>query len=128
MSMVKFQGQIRSFFFIILSAALGLSAQQAGQPAQQPAPGPATTQNSGTIAALKVSTRMVLVDAVVTNNSGAPVTGLQPTDFEVLENGRPQVIRAFGAREPALPGRTQFSPRTLPPDVFTNIPDINLAD
>ncbi len=128
--MLKFQSPVRSFFFIILSAALCLSAQQAGQPAQQPTPGPATTQNNGTLSggSLKVTTRMVLVDAVVTNSSGEPVTGLQPSDFVVLENGRQQVIRAFGARESLPAGRTQFVPRVVPPNVFTNIPDINLAD
>jgi VWFA-related protein len=124
--MLKLQSRIRPFFFILFSAALCLSAQQAGQPA----PSPATTQNSGTapIPSLKVSTRMVLVDAVVTNNNGDPVTGLQPSDFVVLENGRQQMIRAFGAREGMPAGRSQFAPRVLPPNVFTNIPDVNLAD
>jgi VWFA-related protein len=128
--MLKLQRQIRPFFFILFLAAVCLSAQQAGQPAQQPTPGPAATQSGGTFPAgsLKVTTRMVLVDAVVTNNSGDPVTGLQPSDFVVLENGRQQVIRAFGARETMPAGRTQFVPWVMPPNVFTNIPDINLAD
>ncbi len=121
--MLKFHGQIRSFSFLF-SAALCLSAQQAGQQ-----PGPVPTQNVTTqTPALKVSTRMVLVDAVVTNNNGDPVTGLQPSDFVLLENGRQQVIRAFGAREFTHANRTQFVPRVMPPNVFTNIPDINLAD
>lgn len=124
--MLMVQSPIRPFIFILFSAVLCLSAQQAGQPA----PGPAATQGSGTapIPSLKVTTRMVLVDAVVTNNNGDPVTGLQPSDFVVLENGRQQVIRAFGAREPSPASRTQLVPRVVPPNVFTNIPDINLAD
>jgi Ca-activated chloride channel family protein len=38
---------------------------------------------------------LVEVYASVTDSSGAPVTGLSRTDFEVLEDGRPQALEAF---------------------------------
>ncbi|HLJ86588.1 MAG TPA: VWA domain-containing protein [Candidatus Angelobacter sp.] len=89
---------------------------QASQPV--PLPGPS----------LKVKSRMVLVDAVVTDKSGKPVTGLKASDFEILENGEPQAIRAFTAREPALEDSVPPVRRTLPPGLFTNIPDIHSED
>lgn len=71
---------------------------------------------------------MVLVDAVVTDGSGKPVGGLKADDFKIREDGKPQVIRAFGARSPEL-FRQQaavVSPRhTLPPGMFTNITDFH---
>jgi Ca-activated chloride channel family protein len=39
----------------------------------------------------------VEVYATVTDAAGVPVTGLQAGDFELLEDGRPQVVQAFAA-------------------------------
>jgi VWFA-related protein len=68
---------------------------------------------------------MVLVDAVVTDNSGKPISGLKADDFKVRENGSPQSIRAFGARSPELLRQQTgtSSPHALAPGMFTNIPD-----
>jgi VWFA-related protein len=53
---------------------------------------------------------LILVDAVVTDAQGAPVTGLVAEDFVVREDGAPQAISSFGAVDlpptaaaPALP-------------------------
>jgi Ca-activated chloride channel homolog len=45
------------------------------------------------------ATSVNLVEAYVTvsDPSGAPVTGLQSSDFEVLDDGKPQAIQAFAA-------------------------------
>ncbi len=71
-----------------------------------------------------MTSRMVLVDAVVTDNSGKPIAGLKADDFKVRENGSPQTIRAFGARSPELlRQQAASSPPMLAPGMFTNIPD-----
>jgi VWFA-related protein len=91
-------------------------AQSSAQPAAQ------------SVEVLRVTSRMVLVDAVVTDSSGKPVAGLKPDDFRVFENGKPQTIRAFGARTPELLARqaSQISPaHSLPPGLFTNITDFH---
>jgi Ca-activated chloride channel family protein len=44
---------------------------------------------------LKVDVRMIEVYASVADGSGRPVTSLQPQDFRVLEDNRPQQIRIF---------------------------------
>jgi VWFA-related protein len=67
-----------------------------------------------------VSSRLVLVDVVVTDKHGQPLLGLQPADFTVTEKGKPQKISVFtppnqsGAKPPA---------RTLAPGVYSNRPE-----
>jgi VWFA-related protein len=48
---------------------------------------------------IKTDVRQVLAPAVVLDRSGHPVQGLKASDFEVLEDGRPQRIVAFEARK-----------------------------
>src|SRR5262245_62803012 len=51
---------------------------------------------------LKVDVRMVEVYATVSDNSGRPMTNLQPEDFNVLEDNRPQQIRVFEPQSSAM--------------------------
>ncbi|PYX03579.1 MAG: hypothetical protein DMG85_19555, partial [Acidobacteria bacterium] len=65
------------------------------------------------------TTRLVQVDVSVTHKNGRPVQGLQASDFSVLENGKPQEVKAFEAhtgirKEQAIP------PAPLPPNTYTN--------
>lgn len=48
---------------------------------------------------IKTDVRQVLVPTVVLDRSGHPVLGLKASDFEVLEDGRPQRIVAFDAQK-----------------------------
>lgn len=76
----------------------------------------------------KVTTRLVLVDAVVTDGSSKPVAGLKVQDFQIFEDGKPQQVRAFGVRSPELQQRQTPSSATsykLPPGLFTNITDFH---
>ncbi len=71
---------------------------------------------------LKVNSRAVLVDVVVTDRNGNPVKGLKQDDFKVLEQGKPQSIGYFeehGADWLARGGEDRAFPQ-LPPNVFTN--------
>src|SRR5437868_7212030 len=56
--------------------------------------------------AVRVSTRLVLVDAVVTDKAGQRITDLKKDDFTVLENGKPQKLSAFWFEVPEPPSRT----------------------
>ena len=62
----------------LLLAVLTLSAQQPTPP--PPSGVPATV--------LRVTTRLVLVDVVVTDKNGNALTDLTRDDFELLENGK----------------------------------------
>ena len=52
-------------------------------------------------ASLRVTTRLVLLDVVVRDKAGQPVTGLQASDFSVTEKGKPQKIAVFALERPA---------------------------
>jgi VWFA-related protein len=47
----------------------------------------------------KASTRLVVVDVVVTDKHGAPVQGLKREDFELMEGGHPQTLKVFEERK-----------------------------
>jgi len=69
--------------------------------------------------------QLVQVDVAVTDAQGRPVRGLQQSDFTVLEDGKPQEIRAFDAHVPAANEVTPATPASvslppLPPHVYTN--------
>src|ERR1700730_2501815 len=64
--------------------------------AQSQIPPPSKTKQSGSV--IRSNSRLVVLDVVVTDKAGHPVTGLTKDDFRVLEDGKPQVIANF---EPA---------------------------
>jgi VWFA-related protein len=71
---------------------------------------------------LRINSRAVLVDVLVTDHQGAPVTGLNRDAFAVAEQGKPQAISFFEehtAAEQADAARHAEFP-ALPQDVFSN--------
>lgn len=102
-------------FLALLASASTLVRSQAASPA----PADSTP-------VVKTKARLVLVDVVVTNDKGEPVTGLQKKDFEVLEDGKPQVISTFEEHHGAPLTQIQLPP--LPPHVYTNFPLVQAAD
>jgi len=91
--------------------------------------GPLLAQNSAPpdadnpAATLHVNVRNVLVDVVITDKSGKPVTGLDKTDFQVFEDGKPQSVNFF-ERHPDIAPAVETAPAgpPLPPNTFTNLP------
>jgi VWFA-related protein len=71
---------------------------------------------------LKVSSRAVLVDVVVTDKDGNPVKGLKQQDFTVLEQGKPQPIGYFEehTQEDLASRSEKLEFPSLPPNVFSN--------
>ena len=71
---------------------------------------------------LKVNSRAVLVDVVVTDKYGKPVKGLKQEDFRLLEQGKPQGISYFEEHtQNQLTGRElKTVSQQLPPNVFSN--------
>lgn len=85
--------------------------------AQQPAP-PTT---------LHVSSRLVIVDVVVTDSHGRPVKGLQQSDFTLLEGKSPQTINHFDEHSLAEPAKPVPMPK-LQPGVFTNFTPVHQSE
>jgi VWFA-related protein len=77
----------RRAFIAFVLALLAVDATVA----QQQPPAPRTVFRS--------NTALVSVDVVVRDNAGTVVRGLTESDFEVLEDGKPQAIRSFAFEE-----------------------------
>jgi VWFA-related protein len=88
-----------------------LQAQQAGS--QEPPP-----------PTIRVNTRVVLVDVVVTDKQGKPVNGLKPENFTVQEKGKTQKVAFFTTPEEAM---KQNSPPQLGPGIYSNKPEFRSA-
>src|SRR5882762_1549321 len=66
---------------------------------------------------MRVSTHMVVVDVVVTDKQGKPISGLHPEDFVVEENGKVQKISSLSA-----PIENSPAASALPPGIYSNRP------
>jgi VWFA-related protein len=100
---------------VIAVAAVSVAlAQQAPTPSNETAQPPLT---------FRVEANFVEVDAFVSDASGKPVTDLRATDFQVLEDGKSQMVSAFSfVNLPiARAERPLFSPTAIEPDVDTNV-------
>ncbi len=92
-------------------------------PSQSPTQAP---NKAGSLPTLKTRVRLVLVDVVVTDNKGDPVTGLHKDDFEISEDGATQKISTFEEHHGAPPTQVKLPP--MPPNVYTNFPVMQKAD
>jgi VWFA-related protein len=107
---------MKVFFLLSLAAFLCV----VGPPAVL---GQQTSQASANDTVLRVTTRMVLVDAVVVDRAGKPVTNLTEKDFSISEDGKPQKIVSFSLHQGNKP-KAQPLPPLLQPHVTTNRPDV----
>jgi len=89
-------------------AAVGMSAQEAGQPtsqqpaeptqqpsSQQPDAAGAQPAQGGQTPVFRGGINFVRVDVIVDDRKDQPVTNLSQADFEVLEDGKPQTVEQF---------------------------------
>ena len=77
---------LRRTFAFSLTLILAASAQQPQQAPKNQQPGAFR---------FRVETEIVLVNAVVRDKQGAPITDLKAADFTLLEDGKPQRILSF---------------------------------
>ncbi len=82
--------------------------------------------NSHTPPAFQSNVRVVLLDVVVSDGNGDPITGLTQDDFRVFEDGKPQKIASFKEHNGA-PLKMVDLP-SMPPGTYTNYPAIENAD
>ncbi|MGH9702594.1 MAG: hypothetical protein ACRD4K_04400, partial [Candidatus Acidiferrales bacterium] len=98
----------------ILAGIVLLALASAGHVRAQQAPPPNVPS-----ATLRVTSRLVMVDAVVTDKDGNPVKGLTAADFSVSENKKPQKISTFAFQQ-FNSTSIRSAPGPLPPNVTTN--------
>lgn len=116
-----------SVFPVLMALLAGLSILTRNLPAQSPqaeAPSqsPAAAASSP-VPTVHVTTHAVLVDVIVTDKNGTPVTGLKQDDFNLLEQGKPQAVSYFEEHLGTPPDQPVEIP-ALPPNVFSNFSPI----
>jgi len=111
---------LAAFLFVVTPAAVSPALpagntreSQAAQAGNAPTP-------SQPAAALRVTTRLVLVDVLALDRKGLPVTDLKEEDFSLHEEGSEQKIKVFSFQQPS-PASTA-APIVLPADMTTNLP------
>jgi VWFA-related protein len=75
------------------------------------------------VVTLRQEVRNVVVDVIVTDKHGLPITSLDKSSFQVLENGVPQNIEFFEQHSSSdlPPKRPSQTAPTLPADVHSNV-------
>jgi VWFA-related protein len=88
-------------------------------PAKESSASPTTPPNP--VPVFHAETRLVVVDVVVTDKHGQPVTDLKKDDFTLTEDGKAQELKFF---EPHVPeAQPKALPKIdLPPNQYTNFP------
>jgi VWFA-related protein len=87
----------------LCAAVTSAQTQQPAKPAEKP------EQPLATAPPIKTESRLVLVDAVVTDKKGKYLRDMKQEDFKVLEDGKEQVITsfAFGSSDAAIQANGQ---------------------
>jgi VWFA-related protein len=101
---------LRNSLLFSALGALVCASSGAQAPAANQNANPARSQNVAAQApTLSLTTRLVVLDVVVTDKSGRTVPGLTQNDFTLLEDKQPQTIRSFeGPDEHKLPAGVEI--------------------
>ena len=92
MAHTRWTGAVLALVLLLSASANG--TQQPAANSSPTAPG-ATTPPTGDQPTFRAGINFVRVDAIVTDKQGNPVGDLKQTDFEILEDGKPQNIEQF---------------------------------
>ncbi len=91
-----------------------------------PVCGQTATPDSTEPATIHTNVRRVLLDVVVTNSAGEPVTALPEGQFQVFEDHQPQTLTSF-EEHAGLPDMSALQAK-LPPNTFSNLPLAKAGD
>jgi VWFA-related protein len=80
---------------VALASTRGDAQQPQTAPAQQPPPAGDQPTSTQPPPVFRAGINFVRVDIIVTDGSGVPVANLEPSDFEITEEGTPQQIETF---------------------------------
>lgn len=111
------------FFFGLVWVSLCFPKLTTGQdkvtpPAAKDTAGPANATSPTPV--FRATTRLVLLDVIVTDHRGEFVPGLKADDFTIFEDNKPQKISAFAVQAVAAAPTKPYPPLQLPPHQFTN--------
>jgi len=104
-----------------------ITAQQPSNTVPAATLSPATPPNNSNrpVATIRATARLVVLDVVITDGNGNPVKGLQPSDFNLTEDGVPQKLNI--SEHQAADSNPAASQPSLPPNTFTVQPPLTEA-
>src|SRR5215468_6101693 len=109
---------------VLLAAGTALLAQRpSANPARQRPAAPEPEQPSAApVPTFRVQVDAIEIEAFITDEQRRPVTGLTREDFEILEDGKPQVITSFSQVDIPFEPRagTRDLSAAVDPDVVAN--------
>ncbi len=107
-----------------LAAVLFVSTASALKDAASQSPAVPDSQQVDTSGlVVRQNVRRVVVDVVVSDSNGAPVSGLTAENFSISEDGKPQRIRSFDVHDfDSISDSLPKLPSSLPPNTFVNVP------
>jgi VWFA-related protein len=106
----------------VLILASPILAQIPAAQNQSPAAPP-----DASVQTLHTTSRAVLIDVIVSDRKGKPVSGLKQEDFTVTEQGKPQAVSFFEEHTGAVPDSDVELPK-LPTNTFSNFSPIPAPD
>jgi VWFA-related protein len=108
----------------IALAAVCLAQPMRGQTGSSAPPASSSgnqQQGPGQVTTIRTYSNLVVIDVVVNDSQGNPVHGLKASEFSLLENNKPQVIKHFEEHSAVPASDIQIAPAPrLPPGLFTN--------
>lgn len=106
---------------LVVASAVGLAGQEKAASLPKTADDAAA---QGTYV-FKSSVRRVIVDVVVSDSLGRPVSGLTSDEFSIAEDGKSQSLRAFDVHDfEPVSGSLPSLPDSLPANTFVNVPKV----
>src|SRR5688572_27574218 len=98
--MLSFENQMKghrlpAVFALVAALSQAGTAQEPSQPAPAPPQQPAPPQTAPQQPTFRTGINFVRVDVIVSDKKGTPLADLKASEFEVLEDGKPQAIEQF---------------------------------
>ena len=137
------RGRIRLLLLVFAFASLRAAAPQTPAqtldqtPVQTPVPAPAeapaavepqspptSPDSAESLPTIHVTSRLVILDVVVSDGHNHPAAGLKPSDFTLTEDGVPQKIDSFTEHDVAPPNPSTAETEALPPNTFAVQPPV----
>jgi VWFA-related protein len=114
---------IKKFFGCVVGAPMlcAIFASSQNLSTQSPDVQAAANVRTESVPTFHSTSNMVVVDVVVTDHDGKPISGLDRDDFTLLEDGKPQHLQAFETHLPAKQPAALPS-INLPTGEYTNFP------
>jgi len=104
----------------LIAAAVAFAGASVALRAQNPGSAQQPPENPSSAFTLKTYSRLAVVDVLVYDARENPVHNIPRSAFTVLEDGKPQALRAFTEYSAATPLVTRQFPK-LPPHIYTNL-------